>query len=57
MFINFQIVFLVSLIIALAKGWELALICLTSLPASLIVLGFISFVSILVLLFYKNSKS
>lgn len=45
MFINFQVVFLASLIIALVKGWELALICLTSLPASLIVLGIIGFVS------------
>nr|ADC97877.1 ATP-binding cassette transporter [Chrysomela tremula] len=41
MFLNLQIVFFVSLIIALVKGWELALICLTSLPASLIALGIV----------------
>ncbi|CAG9838848.1 unnamed protein product [Diabrotica balteata] len=36
-FWSFQVVFLTSLIIALVKGWELALICLTSLPATLII--------------------
>ncbi|CAG9824400.1 unnamed protein product [Phaedon cochleariae] len=41
-FLNFQVIFITSLVIALVKGWELALICLTSLPASLIALGIVS---------------
>ncbi|CAG9855747.1 unnamed protein product [Phyllotreta striolata] len=40
-FLSFQVVFLTSLTIALVKGWELALICLTSLPATLIALGIV----------------
>ncbi|CAH1099162.1 unnamed protein product [Psylliodes chrysocephalus] len=40
-FLSFQVVFITSLIIALVKGWELALICLTSLPATLIALGIV----------------
>ncbi|XP_050514648.1 ATP-dependent translocase ABCB1-like isoform X1 [Diabrotica virgifera virgifera] len=40
-FWSFQVVFLTSLIIALVKGWELALICLTSLPATLITIGIV----------------
>ncbi|XP_057672647.1 ATP-dependent translocase ABCB1-like [Diorhabda carinulata] len=40
-FMTFQVVFITSLIIALTKGWELALICLTSLPATLIALGIV----------------
>lgn len=42
MFLNFQIVFIASLVIAFVKGWELALICLISLPASMIALGVIA---------------
>ncbi|KAG5875736.1 hypothetical protein JTB14_010724 [Gonioctena quinquepunctata] len=45
MFLHFQIVFLTSLTIALIKGWELALICLTSLPATLIALGIVAFLT------------
>nr|QZZ63294.1 ABC transporter [Leptinotarsa decemlineata] len=45
MFLHFQVVFLASLTLALWKGWELALVCLTSLPAALIALGVVSFLT------------
>ncbi|RZC33786.1 multidrug resistance protein 1, partial [Asbolus verrucosus] len=41
MFIHFQGAFVASLIMALVMGWELALICLTSLPVSMIAIGII----------------
>lgn len=40
-FLTFQIVFITSLVIALTKGWELALVCLTSLPATLLAVGIV----------------
>ncbi|KAI2474213.1 Multidrug resistance protein-like protein 49-like protein, partial [Diabrotica virgifera virgifera] len=45
-FWSFQVVFLTSIIIALVKGWELALICLTSLPATLIIVRTVGIVII-----------
>ncbi|KAJ3662142.1 hypothetical protein Zmor_006501 [Zophobas morio] len=45
MFVHFQAAFVSSLIMALVKGWELALICLTSLPVSMIAIGIIGVLS------------
>ncbi|KAK5639991.1 hypothetical protein RI129_010802 [Pyrocoelia pectoralis] len=42
MFINFQVAFVASLTLALVKGWELALICLTSLPITMISIGIVA---------------
>ncbi|KAK4872476.1 hypothetical protein RN001_014505 [Aquatica leii] len=42
MFIIFQVTFLASLIQALVKGWELALICLISLPVTMISVGIVA---------------
>ncbi|KAJ8919087.1 hypothetical protein NQ315_012072 [Exocentrus adspersus] len=42
MFLNFQVVFVASLVVAFIHGWELALICLSSLPASMLALGVIA---------------
>ncbi|XP_071446273.1 ATP-dependent translocase ABCB1 [Hetaerina americana] len=39
MFFHFQIAFVGSLVLALVKGWELALICLISFPVTLIAVG------------------
>jgi ATP-binding cassette subfamily B (MDR/TAP) protein 1 len=41
MFVHFQAAFVASLIMALVKGWELALICLISLPVSMVAIGII----------------
>lgn len=46
LFIILQATFVSALTLALIKGWELALICLISLPVSLITVGIISFVGI-----------
>ncbi|VEN35825.1 unnamed protein product [Callosobruchus maculatus] len=45
MFLNFVAIFISSLTIALVKGWELALICLTSLPVSVIIFGVIGWLT------------
>ncbi|XP_030753782.1 ATP-dependent translocase ABCB1 [Sitophilus oryzae] len=45
LFLILQATFVASLVIALTRGWELALICLTSLPLSLIAVGLIFFLS------------
>ncbi|XP_076263944.1 multi drug resistance 50 [Rhynchophorus ferrugineus] len=45
LFIILQATFISGLVVALVKGWELALICLISLPLSLVVVGVISFLS------------
>ncbi|XP_031357197.1 ATP-dependent translocase ABCB1-like isoform X2 [Photinus pyralis] len=42
MFLNFQVTFVTSVILALVKGWELALICLTSLPITMISIGIVA---------------
>lgn len=39
MFVYFIVAFISSLILALVKGWELALICLISLPVTMVALG------------------
>ncbi|GJQ78971.1 hypothetical protein Trydic_g133 [Trypoxylus dichotomus] len=45
MFIHMQTAFLSCLILALVKGWELALICLTSLPVTLIAIGIVAYLT------------
>lgn len=45
MFIHYQAAFVGSLILAFVKGWELALICLTSLPVTVISIGIVGRVS------------
>ncbi|KAF5301298.1 hypothetical protein FQR65_LT08917 [Abscondita terminalis] len=45
MFINFQVTFVASLILALVKGWELALICLISLPVTMLSVGIVAFLT------------
>lgn len=45
MFFNFVVAFIASLILALVKGWQLALICLTSLPVIMIAMGIVALVS------------
>lgn len=42
MFLHFQFSFFACLIMALIKGWELALICLISLPVTMIALGVVA---------------
>ncbi|KAB0792584.1 hypothetical protein PPYR_14543 [Photinus pyralis] len=42
MFLTFQVTFVASVILALVKGWELALICLTSLPITMISIGIVA---------------
>lgn len=45
LYIHFIGAFLGSLILALSKGWELALICLISLPVTAIIMGIVAFLS------------
>ncbi|CAG9761758.1 unnamed protein product [Ceutorhynchus assimilis] len=45
LFISLQGTFVAALTLALVKGWELALICLVSLPVSLLAVGLISFLT------------
>lgn len=45
MFTHHQVAFVGSIILAFVKGWLLALICLTSLPATMIAMGIVSRVS------------
>ncbi|CAG2064048.1 unnamed protein product, partial [Timema podura] len=42
MFANYITAFFASLILAFVKGWELTLICLTSLPVTMFAMGLIS---------------
>ncbi|XP_055837899.1 ATP-dependent translocase ABCB1 [Episyrphus balteatus] len=44
-FINFVIAFISSLALAFAKGWQLALVCLTSLPVTLISLSIVGMIT------------
>lgn len=44
-FVNFMASFLGCLILALTKGWKLALVCLSSLPVTLIAVGTVSVIS------------
>lgn len=48
MYVNFMTAFLSSLILALVKGWELALICLISLPITMASMGLIAIVSVII---------
>ncbi|XP_017777603.1 PREDICTED: multidrug resistance protein 1B [Nicrophorus vespilloides] len=45
MFLHFQLSFIASLIQALVKGWKLALICLISLPVTMISMGIVAFLT------------
>ncbi|XP_050298459.1 ATP-dependent translocase ABCB1 [Anthonomus grandis grandis] len=45
LFITLQAMFVSAITLALVRGWELALICLISLPVSLIAIGTISFLT------------
>ncbi|KAK9700678.1 ABC transporter [Popillia japonica] len=45
MFITMQVAFLSCLILALVRGWELALICLTSLPVTLVAIGIVAYLT------------
>lgn len=45
LYVHFIGAFLGSLILALSKGWELALICLISLPVTAIIMGIVAFLS------------
>lgn len=44
-FINFLVAFIASLALAFAKGWQLALVCLTSLPVTLISLSIVGMIT------------
>lgn len=46
MFIHHQVAFVSGLILAFVKGWELALICLTSFPVTMIAVGIVGKVCI-----------
>lgn len=45
MFINFIAAFIALLILALYRGWKLALICLVSLPVTMVALGIVALVT------------
>lgn len=45
MFLHFMIAFIGSIILALAKGWQLALVCMASLPVSFIVVGVVAMIT------------
>lgn len=45
MFVHFIVAFIGSLTLAFYKGWELSLVCLSSLPATFIALGLVAIVS------------
>lgn len=47
LFINFVVTFIALLILALVRGWELALICLIALPVTMLSLGIVVLVSTL----------
>lgn len=45
MFVYFMVGFVSSIVLALVKGWQLALICMASLPVTFIVVGVVSVVN------------
>lgn len=45
MFVYFMVGFISSITLALVKGWQLALICMASLPVTFIVVGVVSVVN------------
>lgn len=44
MFVHFMVAFVGSIILALVKGWQLALVCMASLPVTFIVVGIVAMV-------------
>lgn len=45
MFVHFMVSFVGSIILALVMGWQLALVCMASLPITFIVIGVVAMVS------------
>lgn len=45
MFVHFMVSFIGSIILALVMGWQLALVCMASLPITFIVIGVVAMVS------------
>lgn len=45
MFVHFMVAFIGSIILAIAKGWQLALVCMASLPVSFIVVGVVAMIT------------
>lgn len=48
MFVHFMVSFVGSIILALVMGWQLALVCMASLPITFIVIGVVAMVSVIV---------
>lgn len=46
MFAHFMVAFIGSIILALVRGWQLALVCMASLPVTFIVVGVVAMVLI-----------
>lgn len=44
MFVHFMVAFIGSIVLALVKGWQLALVCMASLPVTFIVVGVVAVV-------------
>lgn len=44
MFVHFMVAFVGSIVLALVKGWQLALVCMASLPVTFIVVGIVAMV-------------
>lgn len=44
MFVHFMVAFIGSIVLALVKGWQLALVCMASLPVTFIVVGIVAMV-------------
>lgn len=45
MFLHFMVAFIGSIILALEKGWQLALVCMASLPVTFIVVGIVAMIT------------
>lgn len=52
MFVHFMVAFVGSIVLALVKGWQLALVCMASLPVTFIVVGIVAMV--IALAFYMT---
>lgn len=46
MFVHYMVAFAGSIVLAFVKGWQLALVCLTSLPVTFIAMGLVAVVRI-----------
>lgn len=55
MFVHFMVAFVGSIVLALVKGWQLALVCMASLPVTFIVVGIVAMV--IALAFYMTFTS